>query len=94
MKRLAHRYQPHHSDMNLQRRFVVRSNLAHDVTASLTMVRALNSATPFAFFDAAQGLTDPRLHSASGGSLREQAGVCILRTPLRTARQKFISMSR
>jgi hypothetical protein len=44
MKRLAHRYPPHHSDMNLQRRFVVRSNLAHAVTASLTMVRALSSA--------------------------------------------------
>src|SRR5580693_8352106 len=36
----------HHSDMNLQRRFAVRSNLAFDVTVSLTMARALQVGEP------------------------------------------------
>jgi hypothetical protein len=59
--------------MNLQRRFAVRSNFARGVTASLTIAFACVLQRRL------EKLTDPRLHDASGGSLREQTGVCALR---------------
>lgn len=79
---------PHHTEANLQRRFAVRSNFARGVTALLTKRAALRRLRMHSSLP--RKLTDPRLRGASGGARTEQAGVCVLRTPLRTARQKLL----
>ena len=81
---------PHHTRANLQRRFAVRSNLAHRVTTSLTMgMRAQPDCAACAFDRAFKGWQTPACPSKSGAPAWASGGLHS-GAPLRTVRQKLL----